>query len=179
MGYFNDSLDFEKFFAKDTWDRLKKDPKRLLLGVEPASTWAWNQILGRDDEPLVDQMGGPYDGRVLSFGHGNGGVYDRAQAAGIDTDAASTNHDIAHIIAAMYAVGGSNLGGSGAEGGGMRGMPMGGMGGGGQQAPPEPSNLVPDTSSPEYMQASVTPGQPMPISEEQKRLMMAQMLMRS
>ena len=105
MGYLSDSLDFEKFFASDLLKGIKKDPKRLVLGVEPASTWAWNKILGRNDQPLVDQMGGPYDGRVFSFGHGNGGVYDRAQAAGIDTDSASMNHDAAHLIAGSYALG--------------------------------------------------------------------------
>lgn len=116
MGYLNDSLDFEKFFAKDLLSGIKKDPKRLVLGVDPASTWAWNQVLGRDDKPLVDQMGGPYDGRVFSFGHGDGGVYDRAQAAGINTKSASMNHDAAHLIAASYAVGGG-LGNTGGEGG--------------------------------------------------------------
>jgi hypothetical protein len=113
MGYFSDSLDFEKFFAKDLWSNLKKDPKRLILGVDPASTWAWNKVLGRDDDPLVDQMGGPYDGRVFSYGHGNGGVYDRAQAAGIDTTAAQGNHDAAHLIAGSFAAGGlGNAGGN-------------------------------------------------------------------
>jgi hypothetical protein len=119
MSYFSDSLDFEKFFAKDLWKNVKKDPKRLVLGVDPASTWAWNKVLGRDDDPLVDQMGGPYDGRVVSFGHGNGGVYDRAQAAGIDTRAAAGNHDAAHLIAGSYAVGGlGNVGGNVFGGGG-------------------------------------------------------------
>lgn len=117
MGYLSDSLDFEKFFAKDLWSGIKKDPKRLVLGVDPASTWAWNKILGRDDKPLVDQMGGPYDGRVVSFGHGDGGVYDRAQAAGINTKSAAGNHDAAHMIAASYALGGG-LGGNNGGGAG-------------------------------------------------------------
>src|SRR6185436_3169025 len=117
MGYLSDSLDFEKFFAKDLWKGIKKDPKRLILGVDPASTWAWNKVLGRDDKPLVDQMGGPYDGRVFSFGHGDGGVYDRAQAAGINTKSAQGNHDAAHLIAASYALGGSGLGGNGGASG--------------------------------------------------------------
>jgi hypothetical protein len=121
VGYLSDSLDFEKFFAKDTWDRIKADPKRLFLGVDPASTWGWNKILGRDDEPIVDQMGGPYDGRVISFGHGNGGVYDRAQAAGINTKSAAGNHDAAHLIAASYALGGGLGSGSGSGSGGGSG----------------------------------------------------------
>lgn len=116
MGYLSDSLNFEKFFAKDLIKGIKKDPKRLILGVDPASTWAWNKFLGRDDKPLVDQMGGPYDGRVLSFGHDGGGVYDRAAAAGVDTDAAHLNHNIAHIIAGSYALGGAGLGGGGSAG---------------------------------------------------------------
>lgn len=119
MGYISDSLDFEKFFAKDLWSGIKKDPKRLVLGVDPASTWAWNKVLGRDDDPLVDQMGGPYDGRVFSFGHGNGGVYDRAQDAGINTKSASMNHDAAHLIAGAY--GAAGIGGAFGLGGGGSG----------------------------------------------------------
>jgi hypothetical protein len=117
MGYLSDTLAFDKFWQKDLWKNLKADPKRLILGVDPASTWAWNKVLGRDDKPLVDQMGGPYDGRVFSYGHGNGEVYDRAQAAGINTAAGSQNHDTAHIVA-LAAMGGGALGGGGGGGAG-------------------------------------------------------------
>src|SRR5688572_19265675 len=100
MGYLSDTFAFDKFWTKDLWKNIKSDPKRLILGVDPASTWAWNKVLGRDDKPLVDQMGGPYDGRVLSYGHDGGEVFDRAKAAGINTDAGRANHDAAHVVAA-------------------------------------------------------------------------------
>jgi hypothetical protein len=115
--YLKDSLAFDRFWVRDLWKGVKNDPKRLILGVEPASTWAWNQVLGRDDKPLVDQMGGPYDGRVFSYGHNNGEVFDRAQAAGIDTAAGSQNLDIAHIVA-LAAMGGGAMGGGGGGGAG-------------------------------------------------------------
>lgn len=122
MSYLSDSLDFDRFWVRDLWKNVKADPKRLILGVDPASTWAWNKVLGRDDKPLVDQMGGPYDGRVFSYGHNNGEVFDRAQAAGINTAPGSQNHDIAHIVA-LAAMGGGALGGGGGAGGSSGAQP--------------------------------------------------------
>lgn len=126
-GFFGDALDFEMFNLKDLWKGLRKDPKRLILGVDPWSTKAWNFVLNRDDEPLVDQMGGPYDGSVLSLGEKGkngerGGVYGRYEAQGGDAGAAKTMHNIAHVIAALFGAQGlagiGGGGGAGASGGG-------------------------------------------------------------
>ena len=71
----------------EEWDRIKDDPKRLLLGVDPASTELWNGILGKDDEPIVNFLGGPMGSGWT--GMGSGGVYDRAEAA----DQCGLNYD--------------------------------------------------------------------------------------
>jgi hypothetical protein len=126
MGWLDDTLDFEIFHTKDLWKRLKDDPKRLFLGVDPWSTKAWNAVLGRDDEPLVDQMGGAYGGSTFSWGPQNqtGGVYERARAAGIDTRAGAGAQDLAHTIAAYYALTGAGnaFGGFGGEGNAQPGL---------------------------------------------------------
>jgi hypothetical protein len=100
VSFFGDVLGFEKFHASDLLERTKDDPKRLILGVDPLSTKAWNKVLGRDDEPLVDQMGGPYAGHTIG---GDEGVFERARAEGIDTGPGKGMHDIAHVVAAIYA----------------------------------------------------------------------------
>lgn len=97
-------LGFDLFTGKDILKNLWDDPKRLILGVDPLSTKMWNGILGRDDKPIVDQMGGPYGGHTISaFGNQDGGTYARAREAGIDTGPSETGHDAAHVIAAMFA----------------------------------------------------------------------------
>lgn len=119
MGWLDDALDFEIFHTKDLWKRIKDDPKRLLLGVDPWSTKAWNTVLGRDDQPLVDQMGGAYGGSTFSWGpkQQQGGVYARARQAGIDPTAGAQAQDLAHMIAAYYALsGGANSFGFGGGG---------------------------------------------------------------
>jgi hypothetical protein len=118
MSFLGDALGFELFHAKDLWKRLKKDPKRLILGVDPASTKVWNTVLNRDDEPLVDQMGGAYDGNWLSLS-GDGGVYKRARENGIDTGAGLSMQRLAHAVAAIYA--GNAFGGLGGGAGGSAG----------------------------------------------------------
>jgi hypothetical protein len=152
MGTLSDILGFEKFNLKDMWRKIKDDPERLLIGaVDPASTKMWNKVLGKDYEPIVDQMGGAYGGHTISaFGNTDGGVYGRARDAGIDVDAGAGMHDIAHTVAAIYGgqglanIGGAansnNLGvfsnggqgGMGSVGGGNTGLlaESGGIGGG-------------------------------------------------
>jgi hypothetical protein len=104
MGDLGKMLDFDLFTGKDIFNKIFDDPKRLLLGVDPLSTKMWNGILGRDDEPIVDQLGGPYGGHTISaFGKNEGGTYGRAREAGLDTGPSETGHDIAHVISAMYA----------------------------------------------------------------------------
>lgn len=105
MGALSDMFGFDSFALKDLWRGIKKNPERLLIGAaDPWSTKAWNKVLGKDWEPLVDQMGGPYGGHTISaFGANDGGVYQRARDAGIDTGAGENAHDAAHVIAAMFA----------------------------------------------------------------------------
>ena len=123
MSFFGDVLGFEKFNAKDMFKKVVKNPLQLVTGVDPLSTKAWNKVLGTHNEPIVDQMGGAYGGHVISaFGNKDGGVYGRAQDAGIDTKAGGQMHDGAHVIAALYGL--SALGG----GQGNGGMPMPGQG---------------------------------------------------
>lgn len=110
MGLF----DFDKFALKDIWGQIKKDPERLLLGAaDPLSTKMWSGITGKDYEPLVDQMGGPYGGGwVSAFGNDqDGGVYKRAEEAGIDTKKGGMMHDAAHVVSAFF--GGQGLLGAG------------------------------------------------------------------
>lgn len=115
MSFLGDTLGFENFHLKDLWKGIKKDPKRLVLGVDPMSTKVWNKALNRDDEPLVDQMGGAYGGHTLSaFGNNDGGVYKRAEDAGINTGPGKKMQDLAHVVAALYGGKGlSDIGGSG------------------------------------------------------------------
>lgn len=133
MSFFGDALNFEQFHFKDMWNKLKKDPKRVVLGVDPLSTKAWNAVLGRKDEPIVDQLGGAYGGHTISaFGNTDGGVYKRAEEAGVDTKAGGQMQDIAHVIAAIYGaqglgnIGPSNMGGLGNGQSGIAGPFKGG-----------------------------------------------------
>lgn len=189
MGFLSDVFDFEKFHLKDMWEKVKDDPERLFIGaIEPASSEMWGSILGKDYEPLVDQMGGAYGGNVISgFGNADAGVYGRAKEAGIDTTAGGQMQDAAHVIAAFYALGGGNLGGGGgggsgggSAGGGSTGggwqqyarmMPQGGGGQQQQRPPPEPP---PDPAFPQPLTDSSWLQQ----EEERRRQMLAQELMR-
>lgn len=114
MSWVKDVLGFELFNAKNIWKAIRKDPERLLLGAaDPASTEIWNTILGKDYEPMVDQMGGAYDGKVLSIGD-EGGVYKKAQNHGINTGPGRDMQRAAHVIAAMFAANGlMGMGGGG------------------------------------------------------------------
>jgi len=125
------------FHLGDMWDRIKDDPKRLLLGVDPLSTGMWNMALGRDDEPIMNVLGGPMGSGGLGLGE-SGGVYGRAEEAGIDTGAAGGMHDIAEVVASIWGGYGAAQGlgaafgaGGGGGGGGAAGGAEGGAGGGG------------------------------------------------
>lgn len=99
-----DILGFELFNGKHILKDLGKHPWRSVTGIDPLSTGAWNKVLGRNDEPLVDQMGGAYGGHAISaFGNKDGGVYKAAQDAGIDTTSGGRAQDAAHVIAALIA----------------------------------------------------------------------------
>jgi hypothetical protein len=128
MGWLSDNFDFEMFNLKDMWEKIEDNPFQLITGVDPFSTGMWNTILNRDDEPIVNQLGGPYGGSS-KMGLGSGGVYDRAQEAGIDIGPATQMHDIAEVVASYYAMKG--LGGIGGEGAAAGAGGGGGAAGGG------------------------------------------------
>lgn len=122
MSFLSDALGFEAFHAKDLWNGIKRDPKRLVLGVDPLSTKVWNGILGRKDAPLVDQLGGAYGGHTISaFGNNDGGVYKRAREAGVDTGAGEKMQDIAHVVASIYGANGLYGAAGGSTGSGVTG----------------------------------------------------------
>ena len=94
MGFLSDVLKFEKSHFKTLGKGLLKDPKRLILGVDPLSTKMWNEILGRNDRALVNQLGGAtsYD-------------YQQALDEGINIGPGATMHQIAATVASIYAGG--------------------------------------------------------------------------
>ena len=156
MSTLSDILGFESFNLKDMWKKARKDPERLLLGaVDPFATRMWNQTgIGEDWEPIVDQMGGAYGGSALTLGDTGEGVYGRARAAGVPTEAGAGMQDIAHLVTSLFAGGygadklgatsfGSKLGGK--MPGGFGGFGGGGGGGmkGSQQQQPYPAPYMP------------------------------------
>ena len=147
MSFFGDALGFEKFQLSDWWRKAKKNPEQLLLGAaDPWGAKLWGKVLGKDYEPFVDQMGGPYGGSTISaFGKNDGGVYGRAEAAGVDTKSAKGIHDAAHVLSALFAggYGASALGG----GGGAAAGTAGGTGGGLlSSAAPTAASFMPGTA---------------------------------
>ncbi len=130
MGWLSDNFDFEMFNLKDMWEKIEDNPFQLMTGVDPFATGMWNEILGRDDEPIVNVLGGPYGGSSKG-GLGSGGVYDRAQEAGIDIGPATQMHDVAEVVASYYAAKGlGGIGGGEAAAAGGGGAAGGGAGGG-------------------------------------------------
>lgn len=143
MSFFGDVLKFEGFNLKNIGRKIKDNPARLLYGgIDPASTKVWNKVLGRDDEPLVDQWGGA-----------SSDTYDRAQEAGLNIGPGKKMHGAARAIAGAYT--GKYFGGK-MSSGDMGDMDLGGLqlptGGGRQkQQPvqiPTVSDYTPDM--PEY-----------------------------
>lgn len=125
----SDALSFESFQLGDWWDKIKQNPEQLLIGAgDPFSASLWGGLLGKDYEPFVNALGGPQGGGALGLGD-NGGVYGRAQDAGINTGTAAGLHNVAEAVSASYAGGfGSDaLGGLG-SGGGTAGVDIGGAG---------------------------------------------------
>lgn len=108
MGWLSDVFKFEGSHMSDLWGDIKQDPERLLVGaIDPASTSVWNKVLGKDWDPLVDQMGGATSERYAS-----------AESKGIDTTAGKGMHNIARTVAGFFAGGyGANQLGFGAGGG--------------------------------------------------------------
>lgn len=111
----SDALEFEKFNLKRMWDMVREDPERLLFGsADPFSTKMWNKALGRDDDPMINQWGGPTQQAFMA-----------AEEAGIDTSSAQGLHQVAQMIASIYAGGAAaqGLGGLGIGGGGATAAP--------------------------------------------------------
>lgn len=92
MGFFDDTLDFELFHGKEIAKDIWTHPRRLITGVDPFSTKMWNGILGTDDEPIVDQMGGATSQR-----------YEDAEAEGINPKSGRKMQDLAHVVTALFA----------------------------------------------------------------------------
>jgi hypothetical protein len=113
--------DFEKYNFGAMWDQLKDNPWRALVGsFDPASTKVWNEILGRDDDPIISQMGGPTDQRYVDYLEQGGDP--KAVKKAIQA------HQIAATIASIYA-GGALAGLAGPAAGGAAGA-AGGAGAG-------------------------------------------------
>ena len=59
----DDMLEFEKNNLKYMWDSLRADPERAFIGaLEPFSSKMWGEIVGKDYEPIQNQLGGPSAG---------------------------------------------------------------------------------------------------------------------
>jgi hypothetical protein len=105
--------EFVKYARKNAWNTIKENPARLLYGaVDPASTWAWNKVLGRDDKPILNQLGSPQGGGDLGLNK-SGGVYADARKDGLSRDEVAqgqTFFGVGDTIAGFY-------GGSAAAGG--------------------------------------------------------------
>lgn len=116
MGWLSDALKFEKNHVSQIFQGIKKDPKRLVLGLDPLTTGFWNGVLGRDDEPIVNQLGGPTEQQ-----------YGRAEDQGINTGPGRTAHGVAGTIAGFYGAqaGGDALSWAGGGTGGGTGANLG------------------------------------------------------
>lgn len=142
-----DIFSFEAFNLKDMLKKVKKDPERLFLGAaDPLSSAMWGKALGKDYEPIVDQMGGAYGGHAFSaFGNTDGGVYGRAEEAGIDTTSGRNAQNVAHVIAAIlagsYGAGKIPQGGQGQQGWQQYAQQMPGQQQQQQQPPKPPPNF--------------------------------------
>jgi hypothetical protein len=116
---------FELGHGRDILRDVWHDPSRLLTGVDPLSTRLWNGVLGTDNQPLVNQLGGATEQR-----------YADAEARGQDTGLARTLQGVAGTVAGFYgaqgignAFGGfGNLFGSGGGSAGAAANPYQGMG---------------------------------------------------
>lgn len=139
--------DFDQYNFKQLGKELWKKPGRALVGsIDPLSTKMWNEISGRDDDPLVNQLGGPPKHRYQEFVDqgGDPGVANRA----------ATAHQIAATIASIYAGGalgalapgaGAAAGagaGAGAAGGATAGAAAGTVAGGLASAIPAGSTFM-------------------------------------
>jgi hypothetical protein len=123
MGWLSDVGKFEGFNLKGMLNQIGDNPARILYGsADPFSTNVWNNILGTDDKPIIDQYGGAAPQR-----------YQEAQQAGINTGPGAQMHGVARTIASMY--GGQALGGAMGGAGSTSGMSAAGAPAAGGAAP--------------------------------------------
>lgn len=133
MGFFNDLLGFESLNLKSMWNKARKNPEQLLLGAAtPAGAALWGGITGKKYDPMVNALGGPMGGGPLGTDN-TGGVYDEAQAKGINTGNIAMSHDIAELVASIYG-GKAAMGGLGKAAGSFGGKAIGAGSAAGQGA---------------------------------------------
>lgn len=181
MSWLSDALKFEVAHTKDIFRGIGKDPKRLVLGLDPLTTGFWNAALGREDEPIVNQLGGPTEQQ-----------YGRAEDQGINTGPGRTAHGVAGTVAGFYGgqAGGDALswaaGGTGGSGANLGQYARLAQGAGGQPTPvpsysTPPINSQPRKAAPMQMPAQASgpsPGQTRPVTgnDARRRAMLAAML---
>ena len=115
MGGLSSVFDFELFNLKDMLKKIGDEPLSALVGgLTPigAELWKGLGVLDKDFDPPVNILGGPKGGDTL--GIGSGGVFDRAQAEGIDTSLSQKSHDAAEVVASLYGIAGLSGAGGGA-----------------------------------------------------------------
>jgi hypothetical protein len=113
-------LDFEKFHFEQIWKDLMHNPGRMLYGsFDPLSTKMWNEVLGTDYDPIINQMGGATNQRFVDYVEAGGDPKLAEKAA--------RNHQIAATVASIYA--GGALGAMGGAGGAAAGAGSSTVGG--------------------------------------------------
>lgn len=105
-------FDFENFHFKEIGKDLLRNPERMFIGsLDPMSTKMWNKVLGRDDKPIINQMGGPAEHRYADY-IAQGGDPEAAENA-------ARAHQVAGAVASIYA--GGALGAAAGAGAGAAG----------------------------------------------------------
>jgi hypothetical protein len=130
-------LDFEKFHFKQIWDDLMRNPGRILYGsFDPFSTKLWNEALGTDYDPIINQLGGATSQRFVDYVEQGGDPKIAEKAA--------RNHQIAATVASIYAGGalGALAPGAGAAAGAGAGTAAGSTVGGLTAAIPASSTFM-------------------------------------
>jgi hypothetical protein len=94
-GFFSDVFKFKIFEGKNVLKTIGKNPTRLLTGVDPASTRAWNAVLGTHNKAIVDQWGGTSKDTI-----------EKARKAGINIGPGMALEQVAHVVASWYAAAG-------------------------------------------------------------------------
>lgn len=128
-GFFNkvaNTLKFELDHGAQIVKGITRSPgdfiRRSTFGIDPLGTKIANKLTGRDDKPLVDQLGGALDTRYADY----------ENRTGRSTGFAKPLQDVAHVVASYY--GAKGLGGlasAGVASLGSGASALGGAAGGG------------------------------------------------